>query len=283
MIYASRFLRRENVPLQGPDIEILQLSLKKVGFFSGPIDGLFNEATERAVIAFQNSRFLAGDGIVGPETWIKLKTTPSFSLPYQPDYQYDLPLISIDISRRRLTFSQNGQPPKVYKVGVGKKSTPTPLGNWSIVQKSLDPGGPFGVRWMRLSIPWGSYGIHGTNNPKSIGRAYSHGCVRMYNNEVIELYDLTPVGTPVNILGQAYTGRLLQSGLKGSDVKKFQLILKKLGYYKYKADGNFGPLTEAGVKKFQADNGLIIDGIVGPQTRWALQKKQAMMTGDTEP
>lgn len=283
MIYASRFLRRENVPLQGPDIETLQLSLKKVGFFSGPIDGLYNEATERAVIAFQNSRFLIGDGIVGPETWIKLKTTPSFSLPYQPDYQYDLPLISIDISQRRLTFSQNGQSPKVYKVGVGKKSTPTPLGNWSIVQKALDPGGPFGVRWMRLSIPWGGYGIHGTNNPKSIGRAYSHGCVRMYNNEVIELYDLTPVGTPVNILGQAYTGRLLQSGLKGSDVKEVQLILKKLGYYKYKADGDFGPLTEAGVKKFQADNGLIIDGIVGPQTRWALQKKQAMMTGDTEP
>jgi len=105
----------------------------------------------------------------------------------------------------------------------------------------------------------------------------------MYNNEVIELYDLTPVGTPVNILGQAYTGRLLQSGLKGSDVKEVQLILKKFGYYKYKADGDFGPLTEAGVKKFQADNGLIIDGIVGPQTRWALQKKQAMMTGDTEP
>lgn len=283
MIYASRFLRSESIPMEGPDIATLQLSLKKAGFFFGFVDGIYNEATEQAVIDFQKSRFLPSDGIVGPDTWTKLKTTPILSLPYQPDYQYDLPMISIDISKRRLTFSRSGLPAKVYKVGIGKKATPTPLGNWSVVQKAMNPGGPFGVRWMRLSIPWGGYGIHGTNNPKSIGKAYSHGCIRMFNDEVIELYDLTPIGTPVNILGQAYTGRLLKSGMEGSDVKEIQLMLKKLGYYRYKADGSFGPKTEEGVEIFQSDNGLIVDGIVGPQTRWALQKKQAVLTNDIEP
>ncbi len=283
MVYASRFLRRENVLMYGPDVQILQFSLKKSGFYSGPIDGIYNIETERAVMAFQMSRFLPADGIVGPDTWIKLRVPVLASLPYQPDYQNNLPLISIDISKRRLTLSQNGQSPRIYKVGIGKKSTPTPMGNWSIVQKALNPGGPFGVRWMRLSVPWGGYGIHGTNNPKSIGKAYSHGCVRLYNEDVVELYDLTPIGTPVNIFGKAYTGRLLMRGTEGPDVKEVQLMLKKLGYYKYKADGVFGVKTEESVKLFQEDNSLIVDGIVGPQTRWALQKKQAVMSGDTEP
>ncbi|NLB51991.1 MAG: L,D-transpeptidase family protein [Syntrophomonadaceae bacterium] len=283
MIYATRFLRLQDDVISGPDVQILQYSLKRMGFYSGSVDGFFTRETEQAVTTFQISRFLPADGIVGPDTWIKLRIPFSVSIPYQPDYQNDLPLISIDITKRRLTFSRNGQPSRTYKVGIGKKSTPTPMGNWSVVQKSLNPGGPFGVRWMRLSIPWGGYGIHGTNNPKSIGKAYSHGCVRMFNEDVTELYDLTPIGTPVNIFGKAYTGRLLKLGTEGPDVKEVQLMLKKMGYYKYKSDGVFGIKTEEAVKRFQKDNGLIIDGIVGPQTRWALQKKQDISSKDIEP
>ncbi|HNX28235.1 MAG TPA: peptidoglycan-binding protein [Syntrophomonadaceae bacterium] len=283
IVYASRFLRKENVLITGPDVQMLQSGLKRLGFFSGAVDGIYNEATEQAVIAFQTSRFLPGDGVVGPDTWIKLKMPSAPAFPYQPDYQNDLPLISIDVTNRRLTFSQNGQLPRTYKIGVGKKSTPTPLGNWSIVQKTMNPGGPFGARWMRLSIPWGGYGIHGTNNPKSIGKAVSHGCIRMYNEDVIELYDLTPLGTPVNIFGKTYTGRLLELGSEGSDVREVQLLLKKLGYYKFKADGVFGLQTEAAVRRFQTDNNLVVDGIVGPQTRWELQQQQDIMSGDTLP
>lgn len=283
MIYASRFLRLQDDLMSGPDIQALQYSLQKAEFYGGAINGIFDQETAQAVISFQISRYLPADGVVGPDTWVKLGIEPLISLPLPTAYQNSLPTISIDITKRRLTFSQNGLPPKTYKIGIGKKSTPTPMGNWSVVQKALNPGGPFGVRWMRLSIPWGGYGIHGTNNPKSIGKAYSHGCIRLFNPDVVELYDLTPIGTPVNIFGKAYTGRLLQLGLEGADVKEVQLALKKLKYYKYKADGVFGVKTEAAVKRFQEDNGLIIDGIVGPQTRWALQKKQAISSQDVEP
>jgi len=113
----------------------------------------------------------------------------------------DLPLITIELEKRRLHF-QSGDLSKTYPVAIGKPSTPTPLGNWTIVQKAMNPGGPFGARWMRLSVPWGGYGIHGTNNPNSIGKAVSHGCVRMYNKDVIEIYPLTPLGTPVNIVAR---------------------------------------------------------------------------------
>ena len=110
-----------------------------------------------------------------------------------------LPSIVIEIKKRRLHFTSKTLT-KTYPVAVGKASTPTPQGNWTIVSKAMNPGGAFGARWMRLSVPWGGYGIHGTNNPKSIGKAASHGCVRMYNEDVIEIYPLTPVGTPVTIV-----------------------------------------------------------------------------------
>ena len=81
---------------------------------------------------------------------------------------------------------------------VGKPSTPTPIGTFRIVNKAVNPGGPFGARWMGLSKP--HYGIHGTNKPSSIGRAVSHGCVRMFNKDVIEVFNLVPIGTVVKIV-----------------------------------------------------------------------------------
>jgi len=111
----------------------------------------------------------------------------------------NLPSIIIEVEKRRLHF-RSAEMTRTYPVAVGKPSTPTPLGDWTIVQKAMNPGGPFGARWMRLSVPWGGYGIHGTNNPKSIGKAVSHGCVRMYDKDVIEIYPLTPIGTPVTIV-----------------------------------------------------------------------------------
>jgi hypothetical protein len=139
------------------------------------------------------------------------------------------------------------------------------------VQKTLNPGGPFGVRWMRLSIPWGGYGIHGTNNPSSIGKAVSHGCVRMYNEDVIQVYDLVPLGTPVNISGTTRKARVLKKGSRGEDVAEVQKMLIELGYYSAAASGYFGSATKKAVKKFQQDKGLAADGLVGMKTWKALQ------------
>ncbi|WMJ79261.1 L,D-transpeptidase [Clostridium sp. MB40-C1] len=106
--------------------------------------------------------------------------------------------ITINTSTRKLTLFKNGASYKTYLVGVGKPSTPTPKGNFRIINKALNPGGPFGARWMGLSIP--GYGIHGTNNPSSIGKRVSNGCIRLYNANVIGLYNLVPIGIPVKII-----------------------------------------------------------------------------------
>lgn len=108
--------------------------------------------------------------------------------------------ITISTKNYTLTLYKVGTLYRKYPVAVGKASTPTPTGNFKIINKALHPGGAFGVRWLGLNIPKGGYGIHGTNNPSSIGKSISHGCIRMYNNDVIELSDLVPIGTTVNIV-----------------------------------------------------------------------------------
>lgn len=108
--------------------------------------------------------------------------------------------IIINTSARTLTLYKNGNWFKSYRVAVGKPSTPTPKGTFRIKNKAANPGGPFGARWLGLSITSGGYGIHGTNNPSSIGNAVSNGCIRMYNNDIIFLYNTVPVGTTVQII-----------------------------------------------------------------------------------
>lgn len=108
--------------------------------------------------------------------------------------------ITINVNNHRLTLFKNGKVYKTYPVAVGKASTPTPRGTFKIINKAINPGGPFGVRWLGLNIPKGSYGIHGTNNPSSIGKNISNGCIRMYNKDVLELSNIVPVGTTVNIV-----------------------------------------------------------------------------------
>lgn len=106
--------------------------------------------------------------------------------------------IIVNVSAKRLTVYRNGSIYREYIVATGKPETPTPIGVFEIINKEIDPGGPYGTRWLGLSVR--GYGIHGTNNPASIGTAASNGCIRMYNEDIEALFDITVVGTPVRIL-----------------------------------------------------------------------------------
>jgi len=276
MVYASRYLRLMSPFMTGPDVRALQESLKELGFYNGVVDGIFGPLTEEAVRSFQEQAGILVDGIVGPVTWNALE------IKYIPPIR-GKEAISVDVDRKVLILSDEGGVIKTYPVAVGKPDTPTPLGNWIIVEKEVDPGGPFGVRWMRLSVPWGGYGIHGTDNPSSIGTAASHGCIRMYNEDVIDLYNRVEIGTPVRIVGGAFLGRLLRIGESGQDVRDVQQKLNVLGYYKGDIDGVFGPITEAAVKAFQKDFGLVPDGIVGPLTYDQLEKAWDTVLGKRQP
>lgn len=106
--------------------------------------------------------------------------------------------IEIDTKRRLLRLFNDSVVLMTYPVAVGKPSTPTPLGFWTIIMKGLW-GGPYGGHFMQLSVPWGIYGIHGTDKPWLIGQAVSHGCIRMFSRDAAELYYKVFIGTPVHI------------------------------------------------------------------------------------
>ena len=105
--------------------------------------------------------------------------------------------ISISLNNKRLALYRSGQLLKSYPVGIGKMLTRTPAGEFVIVNREPNPGGPYGVMWLSLSKL--GYGIHGTNNPSSIGKQVSKGCVRMHNRDVLELERQVPNGTRVII------------------------------------------------------------------------------------
>ncbi|OKL36739.1 L,D-transpeptidase family protein [Domibacillus mangrovi] len=105
--------------------------------------------------------------------------------------------IHISLAKRTLTLLYQGQTRKVYPIGVGRMLHETPVGDFIIINKAPNPGGPYGTMWMSLSKK--GYGIHGTNDPSSIGKYVSKGCVRMYNKDVDELAKTVPIGTSVFI------------------------------------------------------------------------------------
>jgi lipoprotein-anchoring transpeptidase ErfK/SrfK len=118
--------------------------------------------------------------------------------------------ISVDLSRRELVLYRGGRLALKTRVGVGSPSSPTPIGRYYVNQRITiaDAGGPFGPAALGVSAfsnvltDWaegGPIAIHGTNEPWSIGRAASNGCVRVPNATLERLFVATPAGTPVVI------------------------------------------------------------------------------------
>lgn len=118
--------------------------------------------------------------------------------------------IVVSFPDRKLALVEGSTVVKIYDIAVGKPSTPSPTGEFQIINHIAHPtwygpdkvvgpgtGNPVGTRWMGLSAK--GYGIHGTNAPGSIGKAASHGCIRMRNRDVEELFELVGVGVTVEL------------------------------------------------------------------------------------
>ena len=110
--------------------------------------------------------------------------------------------------RVQALLGQEGDLIKKYPIAHGKASTPTPSRVWRIDTKyHTDPSGVYGPRKMRMfrrlrtssgyRYEYTRYGTHGTNQPWVIGTKASHGCIRMYNRDVLELYPQVPLHTMV--------------------------------------------------------------------------------------
>jgi lipoprotein-anchoring transpeptidase ErfK/SrfK len=118
--------------------------------------------------------------------------------------------VVVDLSAKRLTLYRRGRAVLHAPVAVGSPATPTPLGRYYVNQRLIppDPGGPYGPAAIGISAysnvltGWaqgGPIAIHGTNEPWSIGHAVSNGCIRVHNDVLKRLFQVTPAGTPVVI------------------------------------------------------------------------------------
>jgi L,D-transpeptidase ErfK/SrfK len=142
--------------------------------------------------------------------------------------------IVVNLPEHRLYYYppvKKGEPQRVYTwpISVGKMDWRTPLGTTRITDKRANPtwyppasvraehaargeplpaavppgpDNPLGAHAMRLGLPGGAYLIHGTNNPIAVGMAVTHGCIRMYPEDVAELFPMVKVGTPVHLINE---------------------------------------------------------------------------------
>jgi peptidoglycan hydrolase-like protein with peptidoglycan-binding domain len=258
-------------PLSGNHVAILQEQLLLLGLNPGPIDGSYGQATSDAVKVFQVLKGLKPDGVVDQKVWQALYQALNDSNLEDVDPESETSIL-IDRATRTLTVYIGGRFHRQYRVAVGKSETPTPLGDWRVIHRSKDWGTGFGTRWMGLNVPWGIYGIHGTNQPFSIGSFASHGCVRMFNNSVEDLYPLTRLGTVVKIIDSRLpypppvSARQLNPGTSGQQVVFLQWNLQDMGM-PISSDGQYGRMTTWAVKYLQALAGMQPNGVFDAATK----------------
>jgi lipoprotein-anchoring transpeptidase ErfK/SrfK len=121
--------------------------------------------------------------------------------------------VLVSLVDRKLAVIENGVVIATFQVAVGAKFSPSPTGEFTIISRVSNPtyyhGGtviptgkdnPVGTRWVGLNLK--GYGIHGTNAPGSIGRAASHGCIRLRNRDMERLFTMLRVGDVVQIRGE---------------------------------------------------------------------------------
>ncbi len=124
--------------------------------------------------------------------------------------------VLVSIADRQLAVLENGQIIRIFPVAVGASVSPSPTGDFHIVNRVshptyyhpgvvIPPGidNPLGPRWVGLERK--GYGIHGTNEPRTIGKAASHGCIRMRNRDIRQFFALVRVGDVVRIRGERDT------------------------------------------------------------------------------
>lgn len=169
--------------------------------------------------------------------------------------------IWIDIHNKSLTLYEGKEALKRYAIATGTADTPSPIGVYRIRNRFSSELGGFGTRFLGLNVPWGQYGIHGTNKPASIGSNASHGCIRMHVKDAEELYGMAPDGAVVVLEGGPYGMldqglRTLHPGDRGSHVYAVQARLLQLGYASEWPDGVYGQATRRSVLRARRALGM---------------------------
>ncbi|WP_312524268.1 L,D-transpeptidase family protein [Anaerospora sp.] len=209
------------------------------------------------------------------------------------------PAVVINLPSRTLELYSGNTLVKTYPVAIGKFSTPTPQGTFFITSKEIDPawyppkGGkivqsgpdnPLGYRWMEF---FPLYGIHGTNAPWAIGEVVSNGCVRMQEEDVEELFEIIPCGTPVYVTYERIKVRVDEQAVSIGiypDVYDHGGISVEEVKQKLAAHNLQGLVTDAYIKELireEADQQVIIAQFSRLKVNDKMLAEHAIIQGDT--
>ena len=177
---------------------------------------VLNEAEPGQELVLERSQGAIIDALKGSSDALELDLRPIEPQVTEQDLGYT---IVVSLSDLELTLYDGMQVDRRYPVAAGQPAYPTPPGEWTVINKAVNPtwtnpapdgwgagmpafipggpGNPLGTRALYLDAP--GIRIHGTSDPGSIGNYASHGCIRMLPDDVEELFDIVPIGTPVFI------------------------------------------------------------------------------------
>ena len=192
----------------------------------------------------------------------------------------------VNLAEHRLYyFGPDGAEPETFPLGVGREGWGTPLGTTEIVRKKERPTWfpPESIRAKKPHLPkvvppgphnplgshalyfdWPTYLIHGTNMPWGVGRRVSHGCIRLYPEDIARLFELVPIGTPVQVISQAikigwYDGELYVEAhpeAEQADELEWTGKIESVDTYS-RADALYRIKTQAGANQDRLDWHLI--------------------------
>lgn len=179
--------------------------------------GEVNDQGAPQVFLLQPEKRSPDGGLPPGAEWVRalLPVRPNGTRGYLPLAQLEVSFttyrIEVDTEAFELTLFDGDEVVLRVPVGIGKGDTPTPKGDFYLASllQPPDPDTVYGTYAYGLSgysetlRDWadgGIIGIHGTNDPSSIGRAVSHGCIRLRNRDIEHLVELLPLGTPVHIM-----------------------------------------------------------------------------------
>ena len=237
-----------SIGMSGENVKELQRQLRNTYYYSGTIDGIFGTAVQNAVKAFQASAGLSVDGKVGPRTFDAL-------------YNRTAGIFNGSIPSRELSKGSRGWDVKVLQdklINLNYR-----FNNW-YEEGYFDDSTVAVVKQFQQKN-----GLKVTGRYDSTMRRYLWPTTVEIEEAIQQSYEGT--------LDDPYVGRTLKLGSYGEDVKSIQMKLLGSGYMTGNADGIYGALTKAAVKRFQrqysALYGLKVDGIVGPKTWVAINSE----------
>jgi N-acetylmuramoyl-L-alanine amidase len=177
----------------GAAVVQLQRRLATLHYDLGPIDGSFGSQTFHGVVAFQKVNGLGRDGIVGPRTWAALDRPV---IP-RPRRWLSASSLEVNVTRQVVYLARQGVVLRILDASTGKASTPTPLGNFSILRR-IDGWrqSPLGLMW-RPNYFYRGFAVHGATSVPAYPA--SHGCARVTIQAMNRLWPLLRIGMPVSV------------------------------------------------------------------------------------